>query len=335
MVEELKEITTQEVRNFLKKIPGQKITLRELRSELGITPEMKSFDAVRNIMFQLAEQKEVRATGMKGEYKVIAEIKPIRVFGRERKNPIELFFPRDSDSGMEMLFAKDIIIREGDMILLSGMSNYGKTCLCLNFAAENLDNYPVLMGNEYTTIDNEPSQRFLNRLDNMDWVKWYNGNGEDRFLLMPVREDYAEHVMKDRLNIIDWINLPGEYYMISPVMEGIKREIGKGNAIIALQKNAGTDYGRGGYLTKDFADCELLLDQLGEGSEVLLTIGKVKEAKRKVMGRTFAYEVSQGVKIINFREVIKCPTCYGKKWKKVGNSSIPCTDCKKTGYIDR
>ena len=328
------EITTKDVKDFLVKYQGQVITLDKIRNEMGVEKSglggirSKSFDAVRNIMFRLAEQKVVK-TLSRGEYKVVREVKPITVFGRERRPPITLLFPKD-EAGMEMLFAEDIVMREGDLILISGQSNFGKTQLCLAFCAENIDSSPVLMGNEYTTLDGEPSARFLNRIDNMDWVEWIDGNNQEKFVLLPVREDYAEHIVKGKINIIDWINLPGEYYMISPVMEGIKRELGRGIGIIAIQKNPGVEYGRGGNLTKDFADVEILLDQYGE-HEVLLTIGKVKEYKHFVMGRTFAYSISQGVKILNFREVKRCPACRGQGY----TGGKQCTECDGKKFVDK
>ena len=329
------EITTQEVKDFLKKIQGQHISLKELRTEFNILPGTKSFDNIRNIMFQLAEGKLVRTNG-RGVYKIVTQVKPVVVFGKERRKPIELIFPKDFDTGMEMLFAEDIILREGDLILISGRSNYGKTQMCMAFCGENIDSRPVLMGNEYTTLDNEASPRFLNRLDNMDWVQWYDENQEDRFMLLPVRADYAEHIERDKINIIDWINMEtGEHYMIGTILESIKRELGKGIGIVAIQKAEGAESGRGGQFTKDFTDVELLLDRLGETEEVLLTLGKVKEYKRRVTGRTFAYGISKGVKILNFREVVKCHTCWGKCWKKSGNTSVPCEDCHKRGYVDK
>ncbi len=183
---------------------------------------------------------------------------------------------------------------------------------------------------KYTTIDEKPSPRFLKRLRNMSWVEWQNETGKQKFTLLPVRADYAEHIVKDRINIIDWINIDtGEHYMIGPIMEGIKRELGKGIAIIAIQKGEGADSGRGGQFTKDFADVEILLDKLPESDDVLLTIGKVKEAKRKVLGRTFAYMIEDGIKIINFREIYKCKACYGKGWR----FGKPCDMCNKSGFV--
>ncbi len=324
------EITPDEVRRFLATIEGQNITLHNLRAEFNILPGTKSFDSIRTIIHRLVEQKIIRTIGSRGEYRVVRQVQPVSVYGKPRREPIQIIFPKNRDTEQEMDFAADLVLREGDLILLSGRSNSGKTALCLNFAGENINLKPVLMGNEYTTLDGEPAPRFQHRLDIMDWVKWGDESG-DNFILLPVRSDYAEHIVKDKLNIIDWINIDtGEHYMIGTIMESIKRELGKGIAIISIQKAAGAEAGRGGQFTKDFADVEILLDQLPEHDDILLTLGKIKESTKRISGRTFAYGISQGVKIVNFREVVKCKSCFGKGWK-LGK---PCEDCLKSGYRD-
>lgn len=336
------ERLSDKLRDFLKMAQGRDVSLSYLRSELKIDPTSPSWDTLKVLMHNLAKEKIVRPSGRNdGNYKVVRQVKPVQVFirERERRPPFKLFFPRDSGTGMEMDFAEDIVIREGDLVSIGGVSNYGKTTIALNICGENIDYLPILMGNEYTTRvgdtdEYEPTPRFLNRLDKMDWVEWVNGAGEDKFTLLPVREDYAEHIVKDRINIIDWINLDAnKLYDISRVEDNIKAELGRGIAIPVLQKGEG-DMARGGQFTKDFVDCELLIDKLTE-RESMLTIGKVKEYTKPVIGRKFAFGIFQGVKITNFREIVKCPTCYGKGWKKAGNASIPCDACDRTGYIDK
>lgn len=332
------ERLSDKLRDFLKDAQGRDVSLQYLRTELKIDPATPSWETIKVLMHNLSKEKIVRPSGRNdGNYHVVKQVKPVSVFGkdRERRPPFELFFPKDMDREIEMDFAEDIVIREGDIITIGGVSNYGKTAMALNFCGENIRSHPTLMGNEYTSRttdddDYEPSPRFLNRLDNMTWIQWTNGDGYDNFTLLPVREDYAEHIAKNSINIIDWINLDADrLYAISRVMDDIKREIGKGIAILVLQKGEGT-MARGGQFTKDFTDCELLIDKLSE-TESMLTIGKVKEYKKPVMGKTFAFGIFQGVRIINFREIIRCKTCKGKKWSE----GKPCDSCNGTGFEDK
>lgn len=333
------ERLSDKLREYLQKVQGRVVNLKDLRTELRIDPASPSWDTLKTLMwnFSRGEGKLVKPSGLNdGFYKVVTQVKPVRVFikERERKPPFELFFPRDFDTFMEMSFAEHIVMREGDLMQIGGQSNYGKTCLALNFCAENIDYLPILMGNEYTTRvgdtdEYEPTPRFLNRLDSMDWVEWVNGKGEDKFTLLPVRDDYAEHIVKDRINIIDWVNLDAsKLYGISKVEEDIKAEIGRGIGIVVLQKGEG-DMARGGQFTKDFIDCELLIDKFTE-TESMLTIGKVKEYTKPVMGRKFAFGILQGVKITNFREIVKCKSCHGTGYK----GGKECEVCRGKKHVD-
>jgi len=319
---------SDQLREFLASCQGREVSLDYLRAELKVDPNSPAWDGLRVQMIRLAQEKIVKPTGRRdGTYKVIVQVKAVQVFGRERRPPVQIMFPKDFDKGTELDFAQDMVLREGDAILIAGQSNYGKTTMVLNFCAENIDSHPVLMGNEYTTVDGEPSSRFLSRIDNMTWVQWANGSG-DNFTLLPVRDDYADHIIKDKINIIDWINLD-EHYEISRIIEGMKHAIGKGILIPVIQKSPGSEMGRGGQFTKDFADLEILLDSFGE-DEVMLTLGKVKESTSRLSGRKYAFRIVAGVKIINFRELKKCGGCFGKGWK----GGKPCDECFQRGYID-
>jgi len=334
------EITAGEVKDFLIQIQGRDISLTELRKEFNIISGTKSFDAVRNIMFQLAEQKIVKPTGRRnGIYKVIQQVSPVHVYGvdRQRRAPYSLWFPRDFTTDMELHFADAIVIREGDLITIGGTKSSGKTQLCLSFCAANIDSKPVLMGNEYTILAEngfEPAPRFLQRLDRMsDWVEWVNGNGMDKFTLLPVNEDYAEHVIANRLNIIDWIDLGGDrLFDIGKILKGIKSNNGRGVSIAALQKGEGATNPRGGQFVRDYSDLEILLDAFGKNPhDVLLTIKGVKESTKPIIGKTYAYTIGDGgTKIFNFREVKKCKGCSGSGYWK----GHECEECYGVGMRD-
>lgn len=328
------EITQEEVRRFLLDIQGREVNLDYLRRELRINPDGDSFGHLRTIMYRLAEQRIVKPSGKKdGVYKVITQVEPVRIFSeqRERRPPFRLFFPRDFDTGMEMEIADLVTIREGDLLLISGVSNYGKTAIALGFCAVNIDSYPVLMGNEYTTPDKEPTPRFLSRLDAMNWVEWADAEGNDRFMLLPVRDDYAEHIVRDRINIIDWINIDANaLYTIGYVLDSCKREVGRGVVIAVLQKSEASEAGRGGQFTKDFTDLELLIDKHGK-YESRMTIGKVKESESYVTGRSWAFGIPKGVKLTNIREVERCKKCKGKGYNYGGGI---CDTCQGKKYVD-
>lgn len=284
---------------------------------------------------RMVEDRELKKIG-RGVYRKVYRAKPVKILGRERRAKVILNPPIDYETKEPLDFFNDITLREGDLWLLSGFKNKGKTNMCINIVSENLDKHPTLMGNEYTIMgengEYEPAPRFANRLDSMDWVQWLDDEGVERFDALPVYRDFAEQIDPGGFYVIDWINLPGEYYMISPVLEGIKQALGRGIAIVVLQKNPGSDYGRGGNPSKDFVDAEILLDPYGDDPYMtMLTVGTVKESKGAVMGRKFVYKIRNGVKITDFREVVKCSNCYGKGWR----SNRPCDNCNKLGFIDK
>ncbi len=332
------EITIADVRRFLIPLQGRVVDYKYLREEMRIDPNGKSWDNIRSIMFDLAFEKLVKPSGKRdGVFKVIKQVESVKVFGIENNTgEFGLMFPRDFDTGMEIGVAEHLVIRPGDLMLLAGVSNFGKTALSVNFLAENIDKHQCsLLGNEFTTLDNKPTPRFLNRLKVADWVQWADEAGNDKFELLPVREDFEEHVRDGKVNIIDWINISsGEHYLISGMLERIKHGVGNGIAIVVIQKEESRELGRGAGYTRDFADVYLTIDKHGE-FESRLTVGKVKESRGSIVGRSWAFRISEGVKLHDIREIVKCPTCYGKGWVKSGQSSAPCSGCLKRGYVDR
>ena len=337
----MSEIGAKEVRDLLSGFQGQEITLDKIRHELLVDKGTKAFEAVRNIVFQLAEVGIVRYVS-RGNYKVIKPVKSVQVFGvqRERRALYPLVFPKDFDTGMEMDFAQYLNVREGDLITLGGVKSKGKTTLMMNFCGENIDKNPLLMGNEYTVQGEngpEPSPRWLSRMDFMSQtIQWVDENGMDRFELLPVMDDYLEHLKTrpHRLTMVDWINLDGsKLYDIGKLLEGLKSAVGRGILIVAIQKGEGVGNPRGGQFVRDFSDLEILLDGFGDSEDdILLTIKGAKEKTAPIVGRRYSYTIAgSGTKIINFREVKVCPSCYGNKIIK----GVPCDTCLKTGWVDK
>jgi len=282
----------------------------------------------------------VKPSGLNdGFYKVLAPIEPVKWWEDVDTEPIEGFrFPRNYNEDLQSFGIEHCVeIFPGDMILISGRSNYGKTAMALSLMGENLPlMYAVLMGSEYTASDGKISPKFKRRMKRMDWVNWITDDGKPRFDLLPVGADYEDYVEPDCLNVIDWISLNGEYYLIDRVMKSIKDRVGHGVAVVVIQKNKDAEFGEGGERTERYADVHLRIDAFGD-NESLLTIGKVKSPKGRATGRMWAFEVTDyGANFLNIREVVKCRSCWGKGWKKIGqNATIPCPECHKKGLVDK
>ncbi len=321
------KITQEEIWNNIKLLDDD-ITLQDLRLMMKISPEADV--NFRMCMTALGKAKKIKRIG-RGIYRVIKQVKPVRWWDADESRFFEITFPKSYEDETFFGFQDAINISPGDLIVVGGVSNYGKTGLVLSILGENLDKHQcLLMGNEYASLDGIPSPKFKRRMKRMSWAKWFNGKGEARFDLLPIREDHEDYVRSGYLNIVDWINLTDNFFKIGAILENIKANIGDGVAIVVLQKDEDKDLSRGKGFTRDLVDLYLTIDPYGE-NESRLTVGKVKDPK-SFFDRLWAFEiVDYGANFRNIRPLKKCPKCYTKGWV----SGRPCEECNKKGYIDK
>lgn len=327
------------LRNLLASAEGREVSLRSLRDELRLEPGTSAWESIRMSMKLLEDQKVVKASGRSdGVYKVLTPIQPV-VFsldGDDKEGVLDIRFPRsykdDTSFGLEEL----VEISEGDLILITGETNYGKTAIALSMLGENLKLLKgcLLMGSEYTSSSGQISPKLKRRLRRMDWACWENG-GTPTFELLPVESDYEDYIKLGYLTVIDWISLPGEYYLIDRVMKTIKNGVGDGVGVAVLQKNKGAEFAEGGQRSERYADLVLKIDRFGE-HESVLTIGKVKSAKGHATGRSFAFMITDyGANLERIREVVKCPKCWAKGYVKLGNEAKRCPSCEGKKFINK
>jgi hypothetical protein len=329
------EITPDEIKAYLTSIEGQDISLQKLRAEFDILPGTKSFVNIRKIVARLVEQKILRPIGKRGDYRVIKKVEPVKWWNDEiSEDPINFLFPRSHEDETKFGIEDLVEIFPGDIILIAGTSNFGKTCLALNMLGENLNLMPcVLMGSEYTAVDGKITPKFKRRMKRMNWVNWVE-DGKPKFQLLPVGFDYEDYIQPDSFNVVDWISLPGEYYLIDTVMKSIKDKVGHGIGALVLQKNPGAEWGEGGPRTERYADVYITVDSYG--NESMITLGKVKSPKGKATGRMWAFDiVDYGANLLHIREIVKCTKCWGKGYLRSGNNNVRCPLCQGKKYLDK
>jgi len=323
---------------YLQPARGRTVNLRDIRAYLKIEPGSKDDQNLRvQMSTTLMKKKIVKPSGLgDGNYKVLVPVEPVKWWdGQIDEDPLDFRFPRCYEDGSEFGIEDFIEVFAGDLILLTGRTNFGKTVIALSIMGENLGLMPtVLMGSEYTASDGKISPKFKRRMRRMNWVEWMNGD-MPRFQLLPVGSDYEDYIEPDHINVVDWISLPGEYYLIDRVMKSIKDRVGTGIGVLVLQKNKDAEFAEGGERSERYADVVLKIDSFGE-NESLLTIGKVKAPKGKATGRTWAFMiVDYGANLHNIREVVKCRRCWGKGYIRSGQNNIRCQECGGKKYIDK
>jgi len=327
------------LRELLASAEGRVVYVKHLREELQLQPGTPQWESIRVSMLRLAEQKVVKPSGLNdGGFKVLIPIKPV-VFsleGDDKEGVLPVRFPRsyidDTTFGLEDM----VELSEGDCVLITGETNLGKTAMALSFLGENLGLFDEsdLMGSEATSSAGEISPKLRRRLRRMGWAKWEE-NGKMRFNLLPVEHDYEDYIEPNRLTVIDWITIPGEFWLIDTLMKTIKNSIGRGLCIPVLQKNKGNEFAEGGQRSERYADLVLKIDRFGQ-YESMMTIGKVKSAKTKATGRTFAFTITDyGANLQYIREVVKCSKCWSRGYIKNQGEANRCPVCKGKKFVDK
>ncbi len=233
---------------------------------------------------------------------------------------INLKWPYGIEDGSRFGFDSYADISPGDIIVVAGLSNMGKTAFCLNLLWENMNNYPcTLMGNEYTPA------KFKERASSLGLEKAINSKGQSKFELIERHDDWKTIIRPNNINIIDWLNLEDSFYKMGSIIEGIKSKLKEGIAVICIQKDASKPLGLGGGFSEHMASLYLALDF------ERLTVRKCKAySLHNPNGEMYAFKLSdRGTKFSEIHKVRRCRRCYGTG--KVRNDD--CQSCNGTGYV--
>ncbi len=234
---------------------------------------------------------------------------------------IDITWPYDHENTDTFGFDGHVVISPGQVIILAGVSNTGKTAFAHNVVWDNMDKYQcTLIGNEYTPAN------FKRRVSRMTWADPLKEDGSPKFELIERYDNWEDIIRPDNLNVIDWITVGDNFYKIGQVIEGIKSKLRGGIALICLQKSGGKELGEGGSFSERLSSLYLIMD-FGK-----LTVRKAKEWNGKnPNGKIYGFEIIEGgTQFHNIREIKKCGKCWGSG-KSHGSD---CDKCNASGYID-
>uniref|UniRef100_A0A6M3KZT2 Uncharacterized protein n=1 Tax=viral metagenome TaxID=1070528 RepID=A0A6M3KZT2_9ZZZZ len=312
-----KEVASR-VREWLEIHKGEHFDLDLISRQLNLgTAEARKYAAIelsRKVQQGILEKVSNRYIYIDSSYKVIDWL-------NASVESFDVKFPYGIEDQTKFGFDGSALISPGDIIVIAGQSNAGKTLFCLNLLWENMDNYPcTLMGNEYAP------GKFKRRVFRMKWRSPVNVDGQPKFELIERFNRWQDIIRPNNINIIDWINITDNFYQIGGIIEAIKGKLERGIAVISLQKSGENPHGRGGTFSVDMTSLYLSMDFNR------LTVIKSKEWERYNPNRkTYGFEiVNQGTQFQNIRAIKKCYRCKGNGFNNQGK----CDECGGTGWID-
>lgn len=198
-------------------------------------------------------------------------------------NPIDIWLPFD--------LSDHVSLYPGSVVIVSGAPNSGKTALLLNVIRFNqpkewdIHYFNSEMGADELKIRLE---KFYPEMVLSDWT--FNA------YFRSYRFSDVIFPGPNSLNIIDFLEVHDEFYKVGKAIKEIHDKLKGGIAIIALQKNPGSDTGLGGYRTMEVARLVLAMDS----GRIKITKAKnFKDPTNNPNGKMRDFKLVDGCKIID------------------------------------
>jgi len=259
---------------------------RDLDKDLDIvSPEGKAHR--RLILKRFCDEGVVeRQPGKEGIFRRVDSLAPIIPWQEaDASNTVNLKFP----FGLE----KWVSIYPKNVMLLAGTFNAGKTAYCLDFIRLNQHRSEIadLLPIEYfsSEMGAEEMKLRLSKFSISDWAF----NARER------STNFADVVKPDKINVIDYLEVTNDFYLVANEISNIFNKLHKGVALITVQKKRGAELGRGAEFSAEKPRLYLSLDN------GLLTIIKAKNwvnPEENPNGKKFSFSLVSGCKFINIVE---------------------------------
>jgi hypothetical protein len=220
---------TEEVKEWVMTTSGNFLTT-DLFRELGLTTRDNKKKAVVYLL-RLEKEGIVTKCGMKrGCYRAIEKDAPlIDYLSADISHVFDIKWPFELE--------KWVNIYPHNVIVVAGTANAGKTAFMLNTVKLNMNKFPI----EYfsSEMGAEELKLRLSKFEDIALRDW-------RFHPRDRAGNFADAIAPDAVNIVDYLEINKDFYEVGEMIKAIHDRLGKGIAIVAIQKKTGADYGRGG-----------------------------------------------------------------------------------------
>lgn len=267
----------EDIREFIRSQGFKYWEVRTLDYELGIsTTEHKRY-RWRLLSYLQEEKGEIEQHPRDGKkYRQISPNDTIDYKSVTITKPLDIWLPFD--------IHKHFNTYPGNLLDFAGVTDSGKTALAVNIISNNDDKWDI----EYWT--NEVSAEELNeRLQNIEPEKYID---DWNFGAKVIQPGYLQKIRPNILSIFDYIDVGDPFYRISEEQQAIHDAIGKGVAIIFLQKDEARLLARG----KGFsAQLPRLYISMGMKSAYCYKAKTPKNPNNPLKGKTCNFTLTSGI----------------------------------------
>ncbi|MBN1294338.1 MAG: hypothetical protein JXB48_21055, partial [Candidatus Latescibacteria bacterium] len=248
--------------------------------KLSSRVDMKNFS---KILSRLVEEGIIEREGKRrGSFRCINDDCPEIDWSSAPTDSIDILFPL----GIEEL----VKIMPGNLVIIAGVSNAGKTGFLLNFIRRNMHRHNV----HYFSSEGGAEEHHL-RLNEFPPEEGTGRPIDWKHHFYERSDNFQDVIRPDDVNIIDFLELHDEFYRIGGILSAIHSKLNNGIAVIAIQKNPGAVHGLGGARSIEKARLYLSLEP-GK-----CTIRKAKILRDKAVnpnGLSIGFKIANGCTII-------------------------------------
>ena len=261
---------------------------KALQSVTSVTNRNNFSAAVRMAIKRLKDEGYIRKTGEKdGVYRRVNGEAPEIDWLNAEEETWNIKWPFGIEEWVKT-YPKNIII-------IAGSPDAGKTAFLLNTVLLNMLDHPIhYFSSEMGKVE---MKMRLSKFDE-PLTRW-------KFRAVERDSNFADCVVPDQINMIDFLELTGaegaEFYKIGAFIKEIYNKLTTGVAIIALQKQFGTNMARGGIGSLEKARLYITLER-----------GNLKIVKAK----NWATEVNPNNLNIKFKLIQGAKFIRTSEWKK-------------------
>jgi len=176
-------------------------------------------------------------------------------------------------------------IYPGNLIVVAGVQNSGKTAFLLNFIKENMHNHPILYFN--SEMGGTELRLRLQKFEDVTLDNW-------KMKVWERSGNFSDVIKPDAVNVIDFLEIHEDFWKVGGMLKDIHNRLKKGIAVVALQKSKEKEVGRGGDMGLEKPRLYLAIDS------GIITIIKCKnwQGERNPNGLSKRFRLVQGWKFV-------------------------------------